>query len=1288
MKTYSMLLLFLIILLSVFVLETAFIQPKPDIQLNAKNILSEPFISATNAQQSMQNFMQGSEKDIIFIENLGQIRDSEGEERPDVLFLTRSQGVDMYITSSGITYVFRKTEGDIQEFEDMRKDEVEEPKTSLYRLDMEFVGINENINIEKELAVEQQFNYYTPEHPNGISPKAYKKITIENIYDGIDLVYYEKEGKMKYDFIVKTGANTQKIKMKYNGAESVYIDKYGSVVVTTPMGEIREEKPYTYSMNTAEAIESEYEVKDNIVQFDIAEYNKSEDIIIDPFRQWATYYGGSDTEYGWGTCSDNSGNLYITGYTLSTDFPTQPLTGAYNQTTYGGGAWDAFILKFNSNGARIWATYYGGSDIDYGFGICTDNSGNVYVTGETESSNFPTQTLSGAYNQGAIGGNQDVFILKFNSNGARIWATYYGGSGWDGWDGGFGYNICTDNSGNFYVTAMTTSSDLPMQILTGAYNQSNLNSSRDAFILKFNSNCARTWATYYGGNANDWGLGVCTDNSDNLFVNGRTQSTDFPIQIVTGAYNQTTFSGNYDGFLSKFDSNGVCFWCTYYGGYATDYIYSICTDNSGNLYATGKTNSDPNLGIGFPTQTLSGAYNQTTFGGGYFDAFVLKFNNSCARTWATFYGGSARDEGYGICTDVSGNLYLTGTTQSDVYFPTQIQTGAYNQTAYGGGTWDAFLLEFNSNSERTWATYYGGDGRDVGYSICMSSSNNLYITGLTKSNDFPTQNLTGAFNQSAIAGEDDAFILKFHGFCTADFTASDDTICVGNTISFTDQSNGNITSWDWTFEGGTPPASTIQNPTVTYNTAGIFDVQLIVSDGTLIDTLLMVDMINVRTIPGQANTPAGPDEICWGEIYQYTTNSVDYADSYTWEIDPADAGIISGNDTIGTLSAADDWTGPFTIQVRAENDCGDGPWSSGFQGTLYSKPIAFQLNGGGGYCEGGTGIELTLDGSETGVDYELYFDDVPTGTVVAGTGSAISFGFQTEEGMYTALGYTAYCSEYMMGDAWVYVIFPPGQAATPTGPESVCNNELTQYSTTGSTDADTIIWTLTPPEAGMVIPDGLDATVDWDDIFAGTAYLSVYGENDCGTGPPSDDLEIEVNASPTPEISGLTFVCQYDVAEYTTGDTPGSTFSWNVSGGTIIAGTGTYQITVEWGAAGTGYINVTETNTDSCSVTTEDYEVIIDLCPKINELSQAKIRIYPNPFNKATIFEYQLEQPAKVVLTCYNHLGQQVETLVNEHQSQGKHTITWHAKGLPSGIYFYRLYTGRQLDIGKIMVLR
>ena len=187
MKTSTIYLVTLaVILIVVFLLDTAIAQQ------SSYNSLRAPFISNIGSKHSIQSIMQNSEKDIVFIENLGQIRDTKGNRRPDILFLTRSNGVDMYITNSGITYVFRKIEGDISDI-----GRQENRKSSYYRLDMEFAGMNQNISVKKELAVEQKFNYYIPEYQDGLSPKAFKNVTKENIYGGIELVYYEKEGKMK-----------------------------------------------------------------------------------------------------------------------------------------------------------------------------------------------------------------------------------------------------------------------------------------------------------------------------------------------------------------------------------------------------------------------------------------------------------------------------------------------------------------------------------------------------------------------------------------------------------------------------------------------------------------------------------------------------------------------------------------------------------------------------------------------------------------------------------------------------------------------------------------------------------------------------------------------------------------------------------------------------------------------------------------------------------------------------------------------------------------------------------
>ena len=516
---------------------------------------------------------------------------------------------------------------------------------------------------------------------------------------------------------------------------------------------IRERKPFTYSRGTGSEIESRYRLQGNTVLFDIAAYDQKEDIIIDPVRVWATFYGGNDSDLGWSLCTDNSGNLYVTGRTSSSNFPVQSWSGAYDQTTSGGGNRDAFILKFNSSGERIWAVYYGGNDHDVAWGICADPSGNIYIAGRTASEDFPTQTLEGAYNQTTYGGgHRDAFILKFNSSGERQWATYYGGDAED-----VGWSLSPDRSGNVYVVGRTASEDFPTQILQGAYNQTTYGGGEfDAFILKFDSSGIRQWATYYGGTGTEERSSIFTDSSATIYITGQTSSNDFPVQIREGAYNQINYGGgDFDPFILKCDTNGTRQWATYYGGNGDDQGWGICTDHSANLYVTGTTGS-----VDFPTQILEEAFNQLYFGGGESDAFILKFDSNAARQWATYCGGSETDLAHGLCTDQSGNLYIIGRTES-IDFPTGASTGDFYQETLLGNN-DVFIMQFDISGVPQWSTYYGGGGSDWGESIVMDDARNLYATGATWSGSFPTHELSGAYNQDTHAGGfNDVFLLKF-----------------------------------------------------------------------------------------------------------------------------------------------------------------------------------------------------------------------------------------------------------------------------------------------------------------------------------------------------------------------------------------------------------------------------------------------------------------------------------------------------------------------------------------------
>jgi hypothetical protein len=364
-----------------------------------------------------------------------------------------------------------------------------------------------------------------------------------------------------------------------------------------------------------------YVFDDGLLAYGVRGWSRNENLVIDPplARLWATYYGGWDDDRAFSVATDPQGNVYVVCVTYSANFPVyNPGGGAYYQGSLGGGYRDAFILKFNSSGVRLWATYYGGSGDDGAYSVATDSQGNVYVVGSTSSTDFPVYDPGGgAYYQGNGGDYYDAFILKFNSSGVRLWATYYGGSSWD-----YAYSVATDPQGNVYVVGVTYSTNFPVYNPGGgAYFQGSNAGGYDAFILKFNSSGVRQWATYYGGNDWDDAYSVATDPQGNVYVVGVTRSADFPVYNPGGgAYFQGSNAGGYDAFILKFNSSGVRQWATYYGGNYPDEAYFVATDQQGNVYVVGSTYSTD-----FPVYNPGGgAYYQGSNAGGY-DAFLLKF---------------------------------------------------------------------------------------------------------------------------------------------------------------------------------------------------------------------------------------------------------------------------------------------------------------------------------------------------------------------------------------------------------------------------------------------------------------------------------------------------------------------------------------------------------------------------------------------------------------------------------------------------------------------------------------
>jgi PKD repeat protein len=600
-----------------------------------------------------------------------------------------------------------------------------------------------------------------------------------------------------------------------------------------------------------------------------------------------------------------------------------------------------------------------------------------------------------------------------------------------------------------------------------------------------------------------------------------------------------------------------------------------------------------------------------------------------------------------FATNNGGTSWTTYTTGYENFYATKAYADG---TGYCGGT-DQHIYK-TTNFGATWTAESTVGGSSSLYRIRDVASGDLFACG------------------------SQGKILHYQAPLVADFSASQTTVCTGNTINFYDESTGDIDTWAWTFEGGTPSTSAAPNPVITYNTAGVFDVTLTVTSGSNNNTETKTDYITVFNEVAQPITPTGPSEVCGAYTYNYSTNPVQYAESYSWEVNPATAGTMTGDDVVATFNAANNWEGTYTIRVRAESECGAGPWSPDFTGELHHNPVQFFLVGAGGYCEGEPGAEITLDGSETGVSYELFRDNVTTGITVPGTSAPVSFGYLQETGLYTAEGFTSYCENNMVGQVYVHMLAIPGQAGTPQGPETVCSNDTSGYSTSGATDADDYTWALDPPEAGLLTPDGEECTIQWAEDFTGTASLSVTAANDCGTGTPSDELEITVNADPAPVATGLTLVCNDDEAEYSTTNYIGSSYDWEVTGGTILSGAGTSVINVLWGYPGTGSVTVTETNDAGCEATSETLAVTIDDCTGLGEGPISGIRLYPNPVTGTLNIAGLKEADVKV----FNLVGLEIMSALGV---TGKAEMDF--SGLNNGLYLVRIEESTGISVFQVI---
>jgi PKD repeat protein len=663
--------------------------------------------------QSARNF--DLHTSFAFEENKGQLSDQ------NILYYGKSNGTCVYCFKDHIAFVFEK------ETKYRKNHTISLPAkyaavndsviVNASRLEMQFLQTNNNLSITAEQSEPDYNIFYTPALPNGAVVKRYNEIIYKEMYPHIDMVLHTNGSGLEYSFLVHPGGKPEDITIKWNGADTM---KYNwndrSIQLRNDLGFLREANLQVYQDD--EPIQGAgYNVCANTVRFSIPQYNKQNELIIDPFLVWATYFGGSSNETAQAMAKDDSGNIYITGGTSS--ISSIASTGAF-QTSASGGI-DAFLEKFSSSGKRLWGTYFGGKNSDGASSSAIDNKGNIYISGFTETDTG--LATSGAFQTRKIGLSDDAFIAKFSTSGKRIWSTYFGYQGYSN-------GICTDKNGNVAIIGecvVTDSRFYKYIASSGAYQTNYGGGATDAFIAKFSSSGNRLWSTFWGGEGQEYGNGITADSAGNLITIGYAVDTSskYDVLATSGAY-QTIVKGQVDAFISKFSASGNPLWSTYFGGYSTDEGKAITTDRSSNVYVTGSSSSD---------------------------GFIAKFSSAGAFRWNYAFGGSG-EVGNAITLDTIGSILTTGVTASTASIATK---GAY-QTNLGGG-YDAFVLRLSPTGKRIWGTYYGGNSNEIGYGIAIDSSKYVYIGGTTSSSSGIST--SGAF-QTALSGVQDVFLAKFN----------------------------------------------------------------------------------------------------------------------------------------------------------------------------------------------------------------------------------------------------------------------------------------------------------------------------------------------------------------------------------------------------------------------------------------------------------------------------------------------------------------------------------------------
>ncbi len=1097
---------------------------------------------------------------------------------------------------------------------------------------------------------------------------------LENLYNHIDLLYYfDDAGTFKYDFVVHPGGNPDDILIQYDGQTALTINNE-ELVIETSVGNINEGSPFSYTQDGT-PISTRYEIMNgNTLKFAVSHYDKNEVLTIDPSIQWNKVLGGGVDDFIEDSKIDAQGNSYIVGHTSSKDNLLPFTPGAFQATP--NALEDAYIAKLDPNGDVLWASFYGGNENDYANGIDIDNSNNLYITGYTESLDFPTSANGSNTNQGG----SELFVLKFDTDGNRLFGGIYGGA-----SGDVGEKIVVTETNEVFVVGSTSSEFFPSENPIAG-------TGDDAIVMKLNSDLSSyVWTKYLGGATGDQGFGLDVDQNGDVLITGRTSSNSgFP---VTASAYMSTAGGSQDAYLIKLAGNtGDVVYGTYLGGDEDDWGEDVVIDQENNSYVIGYTSSE-----NFPSQN---GYQQT-YQGGVSDGFVTKFNSNGQLLWSTYLGGTATDELKAGIIGPLNALYVVGSSES-TDFPTKRAIQSEN-----AGNFDMVITRFAEDGMFTFSSYWGGPENDFGDNISngtdtiaivlFGESQSAQINGDAIGNTGGFDMLISSFNVGDLFIDNEITIENNQLDSTQLNLCLNDTIrLIGSSINsqfnkqlVTFQYQDSIPGSGWQDVDGGDSKDYEQAAT----TAGTFyyrRIATLISDTTLKDTSNTITVnVSDQTIENneisfeddntaftQCVTSNNPIAIngstaipTSGSIaYQYVIynanvdqfqaiNGANNQD-YTFEKDTADGQYVIGR---YAFSADDPICKDLaTVEITLDPQIISNNTIS-TNATIYT-------------CEG---QPTFIDGSdpvlETGNPSYIYYDSIAGGSFQPiSNGTEQDLTYQAEDTTYivrevVADGVLNTCSSYSDTITIIPVPYPTAQFTFDTSNQSFCVGNAIQFTneTVNSEAIENWSWTFGKGDNQTSEVENPSFTYNTAGQYSVMLFVtSQYGCEDDTT------MMLEIWGTPTVNAGDdIIITTEKNTVQLQATSTPVDSISWTPTFG--VSNPAVLQPNVDATMENTYTITVFDEN--GCSAT-DEVAIIRDL-----ELFIPSA-FTPNGDNYNDVFEIsniQLHPDAKIYI--YNRWGNRIfssSDLVN-NPWDGK----YEGEKVPGGVYYYKLDLGSNEEL-------